>query len=90
MIANSTAQTLPDGLVEALGRLSFKYTPVKAVLYCVWIGSGEYVGVVGDGANGAYEMFHYCEFLKKAEASNDGFGSSSVALARALKKWSPE
>jgi len=84
---NSTEKTLPVGLVDRLADRRFKYTPMVEILYLVWIGADEYLGVAGDGSNGAYEWFHFDERSMKLDVSDDGYGSSSIALFDALQKW---
>jgi hypothetical protein len=78
---------IPDGLVGALARQCqfLKYTRPQTLYYCVAPDYRNiYVGVFGDGGNGAYEWFIWDADTRKLRTSDCGFGCEGVALCHGL------
>ena len=104
---NVRAITLPKGLLEALERRSrsLQYTPLVDLFNVIWTTGYKYVGVFGDGANGAYEWFRFTEEYTvvkgsdvdwrgdtrpaRLETSDCGYGCMSVALRDVLNIVEP-
>lgn len=80
--------SIPDGLLDALEREGrhLAYTAARTLYHCVTPGYGYciFVGVFGDGENGAYEWFIWDDITKKVRTSNVAYGCDGVALCSGL------
>lgn len=83
---------LPDELLEKLQRFrEGKYTNLVTVFHVVALfgdaasGLGTFVGVAGDGENGAYEYFFVSPHT--VQVSEKGYGDDAIALKAALNHY---
>ena len=75
---------VPDAILAALSKVRGKYSMPESVFHCVHLWGETYVGVAGDGRNGAYEYFTFRD--GKLECSEAGYGCPEVALRDVLIK----
>ena len=75
---------VPVALMDQLRRHKGNYSDIKTVFHCLCVGVEHYVGVVGDGDNGAYEFFEYRD--GKLTCSDCGYGDTVIALFSILQK----
>lgn len=77
---------IPPGLVPALQKQSatLDYTALKTVFHCIATDQDRYIGVAGDGGNGAYEWFMFDN--GNLATSNSGYGDTLVALRDVLNR----
>ncbi len=82
---------LPEGLDGALraAARTWEYSSLEEVLDCLWLYDNKFIGTCGDPGNGAYEWFFWTEGQPKAETSNCGYGSATVALRDILNREEP-
>lgn len=76
----------PPGLFRALERQSAKqeYSSFVHIFYCIHLGAGKWCGVAGDGDNGGYDWFVWCN--GELKCSDLGYGSTEVALRDVLNQ----
>lgn len=77
--------TVPAEIVSALQRIgNTDYSDLVTVFHCIQLHHDLWVGVAGDGGNGAYEWFVWSD--GKLTTSNAGYGDSAIALRDVLQK----
>lgn len=77
--------TVPAEIVAALQRKSHTdYSNLLTVFHCIQLHQDLWVGVAGDGGNGAYEWFVWSD--NQLFTSNDGYGDTAVALRDVLQQ----
>lgn len=82
-MARKTTFTIPEDLAKVIRlRRSGKFTQFVDTFHAVDLADGALVGVVGDGANGAYEWFVWRD--GKLLTSEAGYGEIDVALRDVL------
>ncbi len=81
---NRIRNIVPPQVEAALLRRRGQYTDMVDIFHCIELHTDQWVGVVGDGANGSYEHFA----LKNGvlECSDCGWGSTDIALLEILTK----
>lgn len=74
---------IPVLLIAALDRKKqTDYSDLVTIFYAIQLGTDYWVGVVGDGGNGAYETFVWTG--GDVRVSNCGYGGTEVALREVL------
>ena len=77
--------TVPAEVVSALQRQGHTdYSDLFTVFHCIQLHQNLWVGVAGDGGNGAYEWFVWSD--GKLTTSNAGYGDSAIALRDVMQK----
>ncbi len=78
---------IPPGLLEMIRSTSHgKYTDFRHIFHCIQTDTDVWLGVAGDGNNGAYEwfIFHDLGSKRTLETSDCGYGDTAVALREVL------
>lgn len=83
-------RAVPEEVLTALADQNRKqhYSELRHVFYCIWIGPNHWVGVAGDGDNGAYE--HFVMRDGKLTCTDVGYGCTEVALRDILNEAVPK
>src|SRR6266511_3984295 len=83
-IENRIGTIVPPEVLGALQTRSGRYTDIRDIFHCIQLDMDHWVGVAGDGANGAYE--HFSLRGDKFECSDVGYGDTAIALRDILAK----
>ena len=83
-LENLTGRSIPDALLRALSCVRGKYSLIEEVFFLIQIEHNHFIGVAGDGDNGGYEHFDFCD--GKLTISDVGYGQTLVALQDILNK----
>jgi hypothetical protein len=84
-LANRIRTVIPERVQSHLMRKGeTAYSDLLQVFHCIEVNTEHWVGVAGDGANGAYEWF--VARGETFECSNQGYGDPVIALRDVLAK----
>lgn len=81
-LPNIRPQILPETVLKKLTESRGRYTDIITVFHAVCLATDHWVGVAGDGSNGAYEWFSFGP--EWFEMSDCGYGDTVVALRDVL------
>lgn len=75
---------VPETILVALARQRTRHSNLVHVFHCIYLGEQKWIGVAGDGDNGAYEYF----VMQKGNftCSDVGYGDTTKALRDILEK----
>jgi len=83
--------TVPEPILRALAGARLNYSSFEHVFHCIPLGFDRWIGVAGDGDNGAYEWFVFngaedgpTRLQDKLTHSDCGFGCTDWALKEVL------
>ncbi len=84
MIQNRIWNKVPSQLLDALEKFQGRFTDPVHIFHCLCVQTEMWVGVFGDGDNGAYETFVWTS--GKLTCSDVGWGDTALALKDVLNR----